>query len=194
MTPSSSILATKVTQKSTASASMKISQPEDNVAAVNPGKSGPFDLPPSMNSMDAVTATSTPMVDPLGVQYLSDSAKLEQLHESYTAPKSVVPSHQQEQDEAAVDAQKYPSLSEDSLDLSGPLSQIRNVKGEPLDEGYTAPKRHQGLIQGLPKSNDDTQSLQKVELNGLSHIVQYIPYDPDYLAHVYGNGVVSISR
>ena len=165
---------------------MKISQPEDNVAAVNPGKSGPF---------DAVTVTSTPMVDPLSVQYLSDSAKLEQLHESYTAPKSVVPSHQQEQDEAAVDALKYPLLSGDSLDLSGPLSQIRNVKGEPLDEGYIAPKRHQELMnEGLSKSNDDTQSLQKVELNGLSHIVQYIPYDPDYLAHVYGNNVVSVSH
>jgi hypothetical protein len=109
-----------------------------------------------------------------------------QIHENYTNPKSVVPSHHLEKVEAA---RKYPpsaSSSQDSLYLSAPLSQIKNVKGEPLDEGYIAPKKHQELIS--------TQSLQKFELNGLSHIVQYIPYNPDYLEHIYGNSVVSISH
>ena len=186
-------IATGVTQKSTAFASMKLFPTQDNAASV---KSGSFDSPSSINSIDAVIATSSPVVHPLSDQYLSDSVNPEQLHESYTAPKSVVKSHQQEQDEAGVDAKTYPPFifSVDSLDLSGPLSQIRNVNGEPLDEGYIAPKRHQELNEGLPKSNDDAQSLQRVKLNGLSHIVQYIPYDPEYLAHVYGNSVVSISR
>ena len=184
-------IATGVTQKSTAFASMKLFPTQDNGASVKS-----FDSPSSINSIDAVIATSSPVVHPLSDQYLSDSVNPEQLHESYTAPKSVVKSHQQEQDEAAVDAKTYPPFifSVDSLDLSGPLSQIRNVNGEPLDEGYIAPKRHQELNEGLPKSNDDAQSLQRVKLNGLSHIVQYIPYDPEYLAHVYGNSVVSISR
>ena len=192
MPPSSSVLATKETQKSTASASMKMSQHVDNATEVNPGKSGSFDSPPSMNSIDDVKATSNSLVDPLGVQYLSDSLKPEKLHESYTAPKSVVPSQQQEKGEAAVD----PSLisSVDSLHLTGPLTPISNVEGKPLDEGYIAPKRHQELNEGPLKSNDDTQSLQKLELNGLSHVVQYIPYDPDYLAHVYGNSLASISH
>ena len=179
-------------QSATVLASTELSQPQDNATAI---KLGSFNSPPSINIIDAVISTSSPLIH-ASDQYLSDSEKPEQLQESYTAPKSVVTSHQQEQEEAAVDAKTHPPFifSVDSLDLSGPLSQIRKVKGEPLDEGYIAPKRHQELNEGHSKSTEDTQSLQRVELNGLSQITQYIPYNPEYLAHVYGNSVVSISH
>ena len=179
-------------QSATVLASTELSQPQDNAAAI---KLGSFNSPASINIIDAVVSTSSPLIHSSD-QYLSYFEKPEQLQESYTAPKSAIPAHQQEQEEATVDAKTYPPFifSVDSLDLSGPLSQIRKVKGEPLDEGYIAPKRNQELNEGHSKRTEDTQSLQRVELNGLSRITQYIPYDPEYLAHVYGNNVVSISH
>ena len=185
-------------------------KPRDTDFLVNPRES--FDSPAmSINSIDAAIVSPATVVLPDSDQYLSDSVKAEQLQESYIAPGSVghgdepgavgPPPPQQEDEptifpEGSSDVRTYPPFifSVDSLNLSGPLSKMRNMKGEPLDEVYTAPKRYQEVNQvreDQPGSTDDAQSLQRVELNGLAHIVQYIPYDPEYLAHIYGNSVAT---
>ena len=172
-------------------------KPRDTDFLVNPRES--FDSPAlSINSIDAAATVVLPDSD----QYLSDSVKAEQLQESYIAPGAVEPPPPQQEDEPTIfpegssDVRTYPPFifSVDSLNLSGPLSKMRNMKGEPLDEVYTAPKRYQEVNQvkeDQHRSTDDAQSLQRVKLNGLAHIVQYIPYDPEYLAHIYGNSVVT---
>ena len=172
-------------------------KPRDTDFLVNPRES--FDSPAlSINSIDAAATVVLPDSD----QYLSDFVKAEQLQESYIAPGAVEPPPPQQEDEPTIfpegssDVRTYPPFifSVDSLNLSGPLSKMRNMKGEPLDEVYTAPKRYQEVNQvkeDQHRSTDDAQSLQRVKLNGLAHIVQYIPYDPEYLAHIYGNSVVT---
>ena len=189
-------------------------EPRDTDFLVNPKES--FDSPAmSINSIDAAIVSPAPAtaVFPDSDQYLSDFVKSEQLQESYIAPGAVEhgdeagavePPPPQQEDEPTIfpegsgDVRTYPPFifSVDSLNLSGPLSKMRNMKGEPLDEVYTAPKRYQEVKvdqvkEDQPRSTDDAQSLQRVQLNGLAHIVQYIPYDPEYLAHIYGNSVVT---